>query len=351
MSKKLDAKTSGISLDGFKPRTKAIDRQSPGAGSQAEAGGAPGRTHTGVGIVMGAIAGKDEVSKRLADTTSELHTAKERLTEFEGATVARPLDPKLIQRSRWANRNAAEWSTDDFQSFKSEIQTSGGNVQPIKVRLVTGAVIDGQSPKYEIVYGHRRHRACLELGLMVNAIVVQEMSDKELFTEMDRENRGRKNLSAWEQGCMYNDAIKEGLYPSIRQLAEANAVNLSDAVRWVQLAKLPVDVVEAFPSPLDLQVRWAKPLTDAMQRSPDAVLLVARELKTKRGSITATEAFEQLVGKDNEKGGVVEIAFEGKKVAAFKPGKKGRAVIEFEAGALQESKHKALIKLIEDFLR
>lgn len=67
---------------------------------------------------------------------------------------------------------------------------------------------------------------------------------------------------------MYDDAIRQGLYPSLRRLSDSLGVNLSDASRAVQLAKLPSEVVAAFASPLELQVRWAKPLADAMRVIP-----------------------------------------------------------------------------------
>ncbi|MBK9363084.1 MAG: hypothetical protein IPM99_19260 [Rubrivivax sp.] len=77
-----------------------------------------------------------------------------------------------------------------------------------------------------MVFGHRRHRACLELGLPVQAMVV-DMYDQQLFEAMERENRARKNLSAWEQGTMYRRALDEGLYPSQRRLAESLGVDIS----------------------------------------------------------------------------------------------------------------------------
>jgi hypothetical protein len=63
---------------------------------------------------------------------------------------------------------------------------------------------------------------------------------------MERENRGRKNLSAWEQGCMYRKALDEGLYPSLRKLAEAVKVDVSLVSKSLALARLPESVVAAF---------------------------------------------------------------------------------------------------------
>jgi ParB-like chromosome segregation protein Spo0J len=66
---------------------------------------------------------------------------------------------------------------------------------------------------------------------------------------MERENRARKNLSAWEQGTMYRRALDEGLYPSQRKLAEALGVDISLVSKSLALARLPDAVVRAFRQP------------------------------------------------------------------------------------------------------
>lgn len=347
MVKKAAAKTAGIDMSGYKPR-KVVDSQPPVANIAAtpEVVRQVEKKFTGVGMFMDSMTGKADVSKELASAQAELAVVKTELAEFEGAVLVRALDPTLVHASQWANRSEAEFSTKEFLELKKEIENSKGNVQPIKVR-----VVDGQPPKYEIVFGHRRHRACLELGLVVHSVVVEEMDDRALFAAMDRENRGRKNLSAWEQGRMYHAALEKKLYSSGRDLEDTLGLNHSDVVRSLQLARLPKDIVDAFATPLDLQVRWAKPLTDAMQRNPDGVVALAREIKKNRNGISATEVFERLIGKgDKPIYTEFEISAGGKRVAVLKPGLKGRAVIEFESGALPMEKHKALAKVIQDFL-
>ena len=54
-----------------------------------------------------------------------------------------------------------------------------------------------------------------------------DATDQELFEQMERENRSRSDLSAWEQGAMYRRALDDGLYPSLRQLAESLDVDPS----------------------------------------------------------------------------------------------------------------------------
>ena len=367
MVKKVAARTAGISMDGFDARPKAFDGQTPSApgdGDKPALANRPrDRPYTGVGSVMAAITREAEVSQELVGVQGQLSEARRQLDGFKNVALVMALDPTTIRRSRWANRNQAEFSTPEFQALKAEIEQAGGNVQPIKVRVATAAVaaveaaeaaaavFDGQTHRYEIVYGHRRHQACLELGLPVNAVVAQVMSDQALFAAMDRENRGRKNLSAWEQGRMYGDALKAGLFPSLRRLSESLGVNLSDASRTVQLAKLPADVVAAFASPLDLQVRWAKPLVDALQKDPDTVLVRARAIAKNRADLVANQIFDRLIGLVEQPASTVSaVLMAGKPVATLKMGRQGRVVVEFEPGALPAARHPAFVSLVEAFL-
>lgn len=209
------------------------------------------------------------------------------------------LDPRLIVRSRWANRHPSNFSGDAFAQLREEIRQAGGNVQPIKIRPLPSPGTPAQpgevAPRYEIVFGHRRHEACLLEGLPVLAMVA-DLDDRTLFIEMDRENRVRKDLTAWEQGVMYRRALDTGLFPSKRALAGALGVDHSALTKAVTLADLPQAVLDAFPSPLDLQFRWGQPLAAALAADPEAVLARAGQLKGRSGPMLAKRVFEQLIG-------------------------------------------------------
>lgn len=227
--------------------------------------------------------------------TAENVELKKKLAEFNGATATRKIHPKKIKPSRWVNRNELSYSGESFASLKQEIETAGGNIQPIKVR--PSKSVPGE---YELVFGHRRHRACLELGLDVLTLI-EELDDAELFCQMDRENRARAALSPWEAGTTYARALDEGLFPSARKLAEAASIDLSQLGKALVLAKLPTDVVTAFPSPLDLQYRWATLLSQAIQKDPDLILLRAKELRAAKENLNASQVLVRLL----EGGGTV----------------------------------------------
>ena len=245
--------------------------------------------------------------------TAENVQLKQRLAQFEGANPARPIDPKCIKPSKWANRHEKSFSNEDFKRLKAEIESAEGNIQPIKVRPLTG--FPGE---FEVVFGHRRHLACLELGLMVLA-VVEEMSDAELFCQMDRENRERADLRPYEVGVFYAKALDEGLFPSAKKLAASACLDLSQLGKALALARLPVDVIAAFPSPLDLQYRWAPILMQALQKDPDIVLARARDIQNESPRLTAAKVLIRLL----EGGGTVPPPSSKKVSIKGKNGQKG----------------------------
>lgn len=285
-----------------------------------------------------------------SSAVQEVEQLKERIKDFDGAVPVRPLDPQRVFPSKWANRHAASFEDSDFALLKEEIQQAGGNVQPIKVRPV-----DGHPTDYEIVFGHRRHRACLELGLPVNAMV-EPVSEVELFEQMERENRGRKNLSAWEQGCMYRQAIDGGLYASLRKLSESLGIDLSMVSKSIALARLPASVVAAFATPLDIQYRWAQPLSEAVQKDPEGVLQRAKEIASQAERPGAAQIAAMLTGRvlngsTPPASKPIHIGGSKKKLATIDTDSKGRAVVRFAAGALPDEKRKDLAKFIEELLR
>lgn len=315
-------------------------------------GADPGRARTAPGTMMGFLTAQ-------SSAIHEAEELKERVKELEAAAPLRHLDPASIQPSKWANRHETSFATAEFQALKAEIAAAGGNVQPIKVRPLP--LLNRSTPvtegHFELIFGHRRHRACLDLGIPVLA-AVEQASDVSLFEQMERENRGRKNLSAWEQGTMYRKALDEGLYASLRRLSEGLGVDVSLVSKSVTLARLPDAVVAAFASPLDIQFRWAAPLAEAVQKDPEGTLARARAIRAEgQTPRSAAGVFAVLVaapGKGVLNGStpsVLEVFKAGKKAATLASDSKGRAVVRFETGALPDGRRKALVKLLEEFLK
>ena len=195
---------------------------------------------------------------------------------------------------------------------------------------------------YEIVYGHRRHRACLELGLPVQAIS-EAVSDGELFSAMDRENRQRKDLSPWEQGQMYRRALDEGLYPSLRRLAEAIGADPGNVSKALTLARLPDAVIEAFPSPLQIQTNWGPALSAAVQKDPEGTMARARAAAARK--LSARQVLEALTTQPPVvpyNGPETLTSADGKRSASLGVDAQGRTQVVFSKSAVGDARRDAL---------
>jgi ParB family chromosome partitioning protein len=293
------------------------------------------KAYTGVGQMMGVLGRSSPLGKELAEV-------KARLKEYEGSVPLKLLDPRVVARSRLANRHESEFDSADFARLKSEIEHAGVNVQPVKVRPVAE---NRDGVQYELVFGHRRHRACLELGVPVLAMI-EDVSDKQMWLTMDRENRERRNLSPWEQGQSIQRALQAGLFSSIRRLAEESGMDHSNAAKALRLAELPAAVVAAFTSPADIQLHWARPLSEALQKDPDGVLARAKSIAG-RGTVprAAKAVLDELLGQAEDRGVTDKrhLKKDGKTVAVLtqKPG--GGLAIEIRQ-AMDLGEAEALLK-------
>lgn len=356
MSKKLAAKASLIQLPPLAPAAAPVApapispappqaAPSPAGPVNVPAGEPPAesRPKTAPGSMAVFMATQSAAVK-------EAEELRIKLRHFEGAVPMRSIDPHRVRPSPWANRHADALADKAFEELRADIAASGTNVQPICVRPLSGAA----QGDYEIVFGHRRHRACLELGLPVQAVVA-EVDDKGLFEAMERENRARKNLSAWEQGMMYRRALDSGLYASQRKLAESIGVDLALISKSLALARLPEAVIEAFPSPLDVQFRWAQPLSEALQRDPEGLVARAKALIAQRKTLSAKQVLDVLLNTDP---GVLNRSTPPAELRIGKAGQgavlgrdaAGRAMLRFDAGVLTPERERALLEWLHGAL-
>lgn len=311
---------------------------------------APGAMMAYAGAAKSELLNEVEELRRRAELAAslqgQLNEALSELQSWEGAKATRLLDPKRIKHSRYANRHASSLSNAEYVELREEIAGAGGNVQPIKVRAISG---DAEGPLYEIVYGHRRHAACLELGLLVLAMI-DNIDDQALFVEMERENRQRKDLSPWEQGMMYRKALEDGLYSSNRQLAGAVKVHLSNVGRALAIASLPDEVVSAFESPSALQYRWAKPLSDALNADASGVKARAKKLAGLNPKLNPTAVFNQLIGKLTPEPMRKVVKIKGKVAATITVGATGSISVSIEAGAVPPHRAESFLMDLERLL-
>jgi len=359
------------------PKTEKLEVSTPELSSPVITASKP---KTAPGTLMGFMANQSGAIR-------ENELLREQAARFDGAMPTRRLDPRSVSASRWANRHESSFDSPEFEALKTEILEAGGNVQPIKVRPIKASVpppnlnieqgvepfnplespvagtkleegVERFNPRvsvdYEIVFGHRRHRACLELGIPVLCLI-EEVTERELFVQMERENRNRADLSAWEQGVMYARALDAGLYPSNRQLATSIGRDLGAVGHALALARLPSAVIDAFQSPLDLQFRWAKPLSDMQQSDPEGLIARANALKGRQ--LLPKETFGALIDSGAGQGAKMfnsadptELKRDGVIAATVTSSKSGHVAVKFHL-PMDEARQKKLVKLLDSFVK
>ncbi|OYU42724.1 MAG: chromosome partitioning protein ParB [Burkholderiales bacterium PBB4] len=266
-----------------------------------------------------------------------------KLAQYADGVRTIKLEASLVDESKWANRHSSSFDTAAFDRFKDEIAHAGGNIQPILVRPVAS--------RYEVVFGHRRFKACKLLGLPVLAMIA-EMSDEELFTLMDRENRERADLSPFEQGEMWRKAIDEGLFSSARQLASHVGVSNVHVTQCMSVARLPSFVLELFANPTEIQVRWAKAINDQLQADPELLTDRSAKIKALGKNFSSSKIFEMLVRDDkgSTKLHSSPLKHEGKVVGKISRGADGEVSVSIKPGFLSVAAFSNLEKLLADLI-
>lgn len=127
------------------------------------------------------------------------------------------------------------------------LRAQGEQEFPAIVRRVE----DDPAFDYEVVSGARRHWSVSYLRNIEHReirylIEERELTDEQAFRLADVENRSRKDISDYERALDYRHAV-ETFYGGVAQrMAERLEVPRAWLSRFLDLGKLPTDVVEAF---------------------------------------------------------------------------------------------------------
>jgi ParB family chromosome partitioning protein len=270
---------------------------------------------------------------------SDIREERDRLLALVAAGGGLELDPELVDPSPFPDRLPDDCD-NDFETLKRLISDEGQKI-PIQVR--SHPSVPG---RYQIVYGHRRWRACRDLGIKIRVILI-EMSDSELVVAQGIENAARQDLSwieralfAWrmdQTGIKARDiraalAVDDPELARLRSVCRTLAIDVIETIgrapkvgrpRWVELATivasepnalqriretLSADKVSALPS----DERFRHVLTAVKRRVPAEKQAI--ELKSPRG---------QVVGKVSFSSGDVKLTIEKSRADAFSAFLKG----------------------------
>ena len=217
---------------------------------------------------------------------AELRGERDRLQALVDAGGGSELDPSSIDPSPFPDRLPDD-SQVDFEALKKLIAEEGQKV-PIQVRRHPTV-----SDRYQVVYGHRRWRAALDLGVKVKATVVA-LSDSELVVAQGIENAARQDLSWIERALFTWRMDQAGIKP--RDIRAALSIDDPELARLRAVCRaVPVEVIEAIGrAPKAGRPRWVA-LATAIGEDPAALDRARKTLSADKVSTLPSDDRFKLV--------------------------------------------------------
>jgi ParB family chromosome partitioning protein len=240
---------------------------------------------------------------RLPPRTSILGTRDNRLAELAaGNAVTRfqqLVDPAQCRIWEGHNRDYHALSEENCADLIESFKAQGRQEVPAIVRRLANDA--GQN--YEVICGARRHWTVAWMRThdypdFKFLIEPRELTDEEAFRIADLENRSRRDLSDYERAADYARAVERYYAGSQQRMAERLEVTKSWLSRYLELAKLPTEVVAAFASPHVLGIRHAALLAPLLRvlEQKERILSEARRVTAEqaqlaeRGAVTIAPA-------------------------------------------------------------
>lgn len=223
---------------------------------------------------MGVLSGR---SNRLAELAT-------------GAVVSRThelIDPARCRMWAGHNRDYEALSEERCRGLIESLKAQGKQEVPALVRRVR----DDPAFDFEVVCGARRHWSVSWLRShnypdFRFLVEVRDITDEEAFRLSDLENRARADISDYERARDYLRALE--YYYEGRQTVMAERINVSTSwlSRYLDLARLPAEILGAFRSAHDLGIRnvtGIKPLLKPNDRRA-RVIVEAERVTTARAA-------------------------------------------------------------------
>lgn len=277
-------------------------------------------------------------------------------TPYKGlaGSVLQWLEPEKIRVGRTPNRSPEAYEDEAFDGLCASMAIHG-NTQPIQVYAVKATEESEFVESYVLISGERRLRAAISNQQLVLAAVIDDSKCLDVELLALTENLTRADLSPFEWGRQLIHVMQVKPAYNVSRLAKISGRHKSVISRAIELASLPVEIVQAFTSVRDLRYADAKPLLTAYQKSRENVIVEAELIKAEAEDLKGPAVVKRLVAA--AEGTVapcntsepIPIRFEDREVGALSATKGGgsQLLITIE---ISEQQRKALALHVEQFV-
>jgi len=206
------------------------------------------------------------------------------------------VDPEKCRMWEHHNRNYNELDKQKCGSLMKSIFIEGVQKFPAIVRELT----NDPDYEYEVICGARRHWSIMQLRKsgykkFQYLIDVRELSDEEAFRISDIENRQRVDISHYERAKDYLSALGK-YYSSQKKMARELGVKEAWLSRYLDIARLPPEIINCFQKKNEILPVHAKKLKKAMKLvgAKSEVLKQASEIVKGNNNLSAAELVKKL---------------------------------------------------------
>lgn len=247
----------------------------------------------GFGDQLASASAATRIAPRPPPRSGILSARDNRLAELAAGTTMTRLhefvDPGRCRIWDGHNRSYEALNETTCADLIESMRAQGRQEVPAIVRRVTG------DPRhdFEVVCGARRHWTVAWLRAnnypeFKFLIEPRELTDEEAFRLADLENRSRRDLSDYERATDYARAIERYYGGSQQRMVERLQVSKSWLSRYLELARLPAEIIASFGSPQVIGITHAAVLGPLLRvpKTRERVLAAAAALAEEQAAGT-----------------------------------------------------------------
>ncbi len=246
------------------------------------------------------------------------------------------VDPKECEPWKYANRHIDEMGDMDelIESIRQQKQ-----LQPALVRV-------HQNPhhgiKYEVIFGRRRHAACLKLGIPFLVIKKEFANIQDAIAAQDAENQQRNDVSNYSNALLYKRLLDDSVFSSEKELAAKLMIPRSSLNDLMAFTKLPTALVNVIPDIHCISKYIAVKLVALLKQSDEYLQPLVQIAKDLGVTITSPAALEQALEKKihmhattrADLNARVIISTEGKKLFTYAVNSRGTPTVMIQKDML-----------------
>jgi ParB family chromosome partitioning protein len=194
--------------------------------------------------------------------------------------IHRFVDPAVVRPWQHHNRRYQDLTPENCRDLIEGLKAQGQQEFPAIVRRLP----KGDAHEYEFICGARRHFAVSWLRengypRMRYLIEVRDLTDEEAFRLSDIENRDRQDISDYERARDYLVAVEQYYGGQQKRMAERLEVSPPWLSQFLDLARMPDEILAAFASVHEIRVHHSRTLKPLLKpKTQGALLAKAGEL-------------------------------------------------------------------------